>query len=240
MKEWFLTVGGNPFPAFGTSHVIMLLIYFVLAILLLYFQSDIRSNKKAYQRIRWILFTLLIVCEVSYQSWTATHGIWLYNLPFHLCGVAGIVGALALWTLNRSLIAISFFIGLIPALFALITPDLLYDFPNFRFFKFFIHHIAISLTSLFLAIISTEGTITANGMLKTYAYLVIYALFTGFIINPWLNANYLFLAHPPEISSPLDWFGSGLLYYLNLGIVCFIVFTLQYFLYRFFIKYRTN
>ena len=157
----------------------------------------------------------------------------MYNLPFHLCGIAGLVGATALFTLNKKPMVITFYIALIPALLALLTPDLPYDFPNFRYFKFFIHHITISLTAIFVAIIASKSqAITLKGMLETYLYLVIYAFLVGLVINPWLNANYLFLSHPPVSATPLDWFGSGIWYQLNLGIACFIVFFLQFLSYR--------
>ena len=233
MTEWFLTVGGEKFIPFGSSHLFMLFLYAGGAFLLLFFHQRIHSNKRLFQIIRWILFSLLLGCEITYQIWTAIHGIWMHNLPFHLCGVAGLVGAAALLTLNRKLMVMTFYIGLIPAFLALLTPELPYDFPNFRFVKFFIHHIAISLTALFVAILSAKsGAITLRGLMETYLYLVLYALLVGFVINPLLNANYLYLSHPPTNASPLDWFGSGIWYRLNLGIVCFIVFFLQFLSYR--------
>lgn len=210
----------------------MLLIYVVCLFLLVIYSKKIRSNPSIYAAIRWLLLTLLISSEIIYQIWTSIHEIWMDNLPFHLCGVAGIVGAVALVTLKKEWIAITFFIALIPALLALLTPDLLYDFPNFRYFKFFIHHIAISLTAVFLAVTSRPGTITFKTMLTTYLLLVGYALFVGIIINPQLNANYLYLSRPPAIASPLDWFGSGIWYRLNLGLITFIVFYLQLITYQ--------
>lgn len=236
MKDWFLTLKGEPFTAFGTSHFTMLFLYAACVFLLLIFRKNIIHNNSAFQRIRWILFTILIASESSYQIWTAIHGIWFKNLPFHLCGVAGIIGAIALFTLHRKLIAIIFFIGLIPAFLAILTPELLYDFPNFRYFKFFFHHIAISVTSIFLAMTSKPGTITMKSMLETYFYLVLYALFVGFIINPSLETNYLYLTETPTTSSPLDLFGEGMMYRINLGIIAFIIFYVQLVAFRFFKK----
>lgn len=233
MKDWFLTLKGETFITFGTSHFIMLAIYFLIVFLLLYFQRDIRANKKISESIRWLLFILLVGSEVTYQTWTATHGIWQYNLPFHLCGVAGIIGAIALLTMNRQLITVAFFIGLIPAFAALITPELPFDFPNFRFFKFFIHHIAISVTSIYLVIIMKPAIITFKSMLYTYFYLLLYALFVGLLINPWLDANYLYLNGQPTTGSPLDLLGSGFWYPINLCLLAFAVFTIQFLIYRF-------
>lgn len=233
MKDWFLTLGGEPFTHFGISHIIMLMLYGACVILLYKFCSEISNHATIFQTIRWLLFSLLIGSEIIYQLWTATHGIWVKNLPLHLCGVASLIGAIALLTLHKKLMAISFFIGLIPAFLSLLTPDLPYDFPNFRYFKFFIHHIAISLTSIFFAITSDSDTISTKSMLETYGYLVVYALFVGFIINPALESNYLYLADTPTVSSPLDWFGDGILYRLNLGVVTFFVFYIQLQAFRF-------
>jgi len=219
----------------------MLAIFLLSAVLFLYFQKSICSNYKVFQSLRWLLFTLLLGMEITYQIWTATHGVWIHNLPFHLCGVAGLIGAAALLTLNRKLIAVSFFIGLIPAFMALLTPDLRYDFPNFRYFTFFIQHIALSLTSIFFAITSKPNTINFRSMLLTFGCLVLYGIFVTLVINPWLQANYLYLEGPPPISSPLDFIGEGLLYRLNLHGLALLVFYLQYVAYRFYQKkYFTN
>lgn len=236
MKDWFLTLGGEPFITFGTSHFIMLAIYLLVVFLILYFHREIRANNRIFQSIRWLLFIFLITSEATYQTWTATHGIWQDNLPFHLCGVAGLVGALALLTLNKKLISVAFFIGLIPAFAALITPDLPFDFPNFRFFKFFIHHIAISVTSIFLAVTMKDNIITLKSMLHTYIYLVVYAFIVGLFINPWLNANYLYLEGPPNTNTPLSLLGNGFWYLINLHILAFVVFYLQFLSFRFFKK----
>lgn len=232
MIDWFLTLRGDTFTAFGFSHIFMLILYIICVFLLLLFHREIKTNTKIFQRIRWFLFVLLVGSEIIYQTWTAFHGIWVYHLPFHLCGVASLVGAIALFTLNRKLMVTTFFIGFIPAFLALITPELPYDFPNFRYFKFFIHHIAISTTSVFIAVTAKPGTITFKNMLHTYTILIIYALYVGFIINPWLEANYLYLSSPPIVATPLDWFGNGIWYRINLGLVAFIVFLLQFLTFR--------
>ena len=233
MKEWFLTESGETFITFGPSHLIMLSIYFISVILILVFRKQIQSNPTIFQMLRWLFFILLIGSEITYQSWTATHGIWKDNLPFHLCGIASLTGAFALLTLNKKLIAVTFFIGLIPAFAALLTPELPYDFPNFRYFKFFIHHMTISLTSIFLAVTSKPDSITFKSMMHTFLYLVIYASLIGFVINPWLDANYLYLSHTPTASTPLDLLGTGAWYRINLGILAIVVFFIQLICYRF-------
>lgn len=231
MKEWFLNDTGEKFILFDISHFIALAVYLISVFLLIIFRNKIKLHKKAFQFIRWMLFILLIGSESVFQIWIFIHGPWQNHFPFHLCSIAGIIGAISLLTLHRRLIAISFFIGLIPALSALITPELFYGFPSIRFFVFFSQHIAISLTSLFLVICTQSKRITFKLMIETYILLLIYAALIGFLINPWLNTNFLFLSQPPATNSPLDYLGTGTSYYIGLVTLTFIVFLIQYVIY---------
>ncbi len=232
MGNW-LSLGGEPFIAFGSSHIVMLLIYFSGIMLFVIFIKKVLSNTYLYNTIRWILFSLLILSEVSYQTWTALTGIWSLqeHTPLHLCGVAGITGAIALVTHNRKLIQVTFFIGLIPAFLALVTPELPYDYPHYRFWKFFVHHTAISWTSIFL-VATSSLKIKFKSLLEVYGYLLIYAIIIGFFINPLLNSNYLYLSHTPTATTPLDVLGSGIWYYVNLCGLAFIVFFVQLQIYK--------
>ncbi|MFB4170136.1 TIGR02206 family membrane protein [Virgibacillus sp. JSM 102003] len=232
MGNW-LSLGGEPFITFGISHIVMLLIYLLGIMLFIIFLKKILSNTYLYNTIRWFLFILLIFSEVSYQTWTALTGIWSLqeHTPLHLCGVAGITGAIALVTHNRKLIQVTFFIGLIPAFLALVTPELPYDFPHYRFWKFFVHHTAISWTSIFL-VATSSLKINFKSLLEVYGYLLLYAIIIGFFINPFLNSNYLYLSHTPTASTPLDMLGSGIWYYINLCVLAFIAFFVQLQIYK--------
>ncbi|SFB08562.1 conserved hypothetical integral membrane protein TIGR02206 [Lentibacillus halodurans] len=233
MSDIFLEVNGSPFTAFGVSHLIALFIYFAGMTVFLLFSKKILNHFRVYDTIRWGLFSILILSEVSYQTYTALNGIWSLNehMFLHLCGIAGITGAIALINHNKRLIQITFFIGLMPSFLALVTPELPYDFPHYRYLKFFIHHITISWTSIFL-VVSNHTTITFQSFFKTYGYLLSYAAIIGFLINPLLSSNYLYLAHTPTASTPLDLLGNGILYYVNLCTLAFVVFLIQYLVYR--------
>ncbi|MFD2759900.1 YwaF family protein [Lentibacillus juripiscarius] len=232
MASIFLEQSGSPFTAFGFSHITTLLVYIIGLTILMLFTKKILSKPSIYQFIRWSLFTLLILSEISYQLYTALNGIWSLSehMFLHLCGIAGITGAISLLTHNKQFIQITFFFGLIPAFLALVTPELPYDFPHYRFLKFFIHHIAISWTGVFL-VITNHVTIPFPSFIKSYVYLLIYAAIIGFFVNPLLGSNYLYLSHTPAASTPLDLLGNGVWYYVNLCILAFIVFFLQYLVY---------
>ncbi|WP_164670727.1 TIGR02206 family membrane protein [Virgibacillus doumboii] len=232
-----LTLGGTPFVAFGPSHITVLVIYFTGIVLFTIAFRKIMDNTYLYNTIRWILFILLLISEVSYQTWTAITGIWSLSehMPLHLCGIAGITGMIALITYNKKLIQITFFIGLIPAFLALVTPELPYDFPHYRFWKFFVHHLSISWVSIFL-VATSSVKVTLKSMLETYGYLLLFAFIIGVFFNPIMESNYLYLSHTPTASTPLDLLGNGFWYYFNLCLLAIVVFFIQLQVYKLFTR----
>ncbi|OZU87504.1 TIGR02206 family membrane protein [Virgibacillus indicus] len=229
MGDWFNEQSGEPFIAFETSHIIALMVYFVGLILLLLTFKKIKSNTVSYNILRWLLFSILVLSEISYQTYTITNGIWSLqeHIPLHLCGIASITGAIALVTHNKTLINLTFLIGFIPAFAALVTPELPYDFPHFRFWKFFVHHAAISWVSIFL-ILTSSVKITFKSTMQAYGLLLIYAAIIGFFVNPALGSNYLYLSATPTASTPLDLLGDGIWYYVNLCLLGILVFLGQF------------
>lgn len=209
----------------------MLSVFLIGIILLLLFAKKMIKHPRFILVMRFVLFICLFVSEASYQIWAITNDVWSMALyiPFHLCGIASIVGMITLVTYHPKLIKLNYFIGIIPALIALVTPDLIYDYQHFRFWKFFVHHIAIVWTSLFL-VVTTSVQITWQTTIKAYIWLVGYGVVVG-IINTILDANYMYLDRPPSAGTPLDYIGEGIWYYLNLGLIALVVFILMNVLY---------
>ncbi|WP_217587118.1 TIGR02206 family membrane protein [Lentibacillus saliphilus] len=217
---------GNPFILFGQNHLIVLGLYVVGLLLLITYRKKIIERPTVHQSMRWGLFIVLILSEVTYQLWAAIHDLWTPDayIPLHLCGIAGLVSAAALATYHKKLIQLAYFIAFIPALLALLTPELIYDYPHFRFWKFFLHHLAISWSGLFL-VLTSHVTITWKTMWTAYISLLSYAAVIGFVLNPMLNANYLFLARPTSADTLLSILGSGVWYYINLCTIALVVFA---------------
>ncbi|MGR9048431.1 YwaF family protein [Halobacillus faecis] len=238
MEAWFSEQIDQTFTTFGSSHTWMLFIYLVVSLGILGMHRTLRNSSVLHNMVRFILLFLLILSEISYQTWTIMHGLWMEgsHLPLHLCGVASLLGVVALLTYNPKLIKITFFIGIMPAAIALITPDIPHGYEHFRFWKFFVHHMAISWTSLFL-VVSTKVLIRGKDMLETFFYLIIYSVFI-YIFNVFFQTNYLYLNGPPIAGTPLDWMGEGVMYYISLVLTAFFVFSLMYFLYKLIKKTR--
>ena len=233
MDSWFGVGSEHYFIPFSTSHVIVLTTAVLGLLLLVVFRKSLVKESRLFQVLRWTLFTVLLSSEVTYQYWALSNDIWYMGgyLPLHLCGIASIITMIGLVSLNKTLIQISFFIGIVPSFLALITPDMPYDYQHFRFWVFFILHMTIPWGSLFLAL-SRPDAISLRSAFKVFGLLVAYALVIGFLVNPMTGANYLYLTQMPTADTLLNIFGEGTWYYLNLGITALILFLLQYFLWR--------
>lgn len=240
MDSWFGITSEQYFVPFSTSHIIVLSVALLGILLLLLFRERLRKESRSFQILRWVLFSVLVLCELSYQYWTISNEIWYFSrhVPLHLCGVASLIAMIGLLTLRKSWIQISFFIGIVPSFLALVTPDMPYDYHHYRFWVFFILHMSIPWASLLLALPKPE-IISLRSVFKVFGLLVAYAVVIGFLVNPLTGSNYLYLSQLPAADTLLSFFGDGIWYYLNLGITALVLFLLQFFLWnRFIIKKR--
>ena len=229
MGEWFSNKVLSSFQFFGIHHLLMIFLFILGMALLLIYSNKLRTHHRIVSILRWTLFTILVSSEISYQTWGIVNGAWNPRefLPFQLCSLAGILTMLALLTRNEKLIQIILFIGIVPSFLAVVTPELHHGYPQFRFWQFFIHHLVLSWACLLL-VITSKLKITFMKTIESYIYLLIYAGITGFIINPLLNANFLFLARTPSANTPLNLLGNGFWYYFNLCLVGLLVFIAIY------------
>ncbi|MCD5324003.1 MULTISPECIES: YwaF family protein [Pontibacillus] len=232
MERWFGNDVHQPFQPLMTGHIVILTLFAAGILILLFSYRTLKRSSLYRNWIRWTLFSILLISEATYQLFAITNDIWSTRefVPLHLCGVASILAMIALVTQNKALIQFNFFIGIIPAFLALLTPELPNAFPHYRFLKFFSHHMAISWASLFL-ILTSPVTITFRSLLGTFGILNLYAVFV-FFINREIGSNYLFLSRAPTADTPLDLLGSGIWYYINLELLAFSIFLLLYGGYR--------
>lgn len=233
MEIWFGPTSTSAFQPFSASHLIMLMIAASGLAFLVFRKNQLRESPSFFSQLRWTLFGLLLTSELSYQAWAIANGVWRFSghVPLHLCGVASITAMIGLVTLRPAWIQVSFFIGIFPAFLTLITPELPYDYHHFRFWKFFIHHMSIPWACLFLAL-RKPSAITFRSVFLVYGLLVLYALLIGLVVNPLTGSNYLYLSQLPQAATPLNFFGSGIWYYLNLSITALLLFLGQYGLWK--------
>ncbi|MCE2461194.1 MAG: TIGR02206 family membrane protein [Pseudomonadales bacterium] len=158
--------------------------------------------------------TTTIICNTSATVMFVNMAVyWVYrldevgieeflqqHLPLHICGMATLALVVTLILRNRYTFEIVYFWGLAGTLNALVTPQLEVAFPHYRFFQFFISHGGIVAGALFLVWgLGMRPTIASLGRAFGWLFLMTCVLL---VVNPLINANYMFLQEPPVSASP--------------------------------------
>lgn len=220
----------SEFQFLGISHIVVLALTIVLPIALsvLVRRSDSAVVTNA---VCYFLGTTLIVNEVGHWVYRAamvqSFGVFLQRyLPLHICGVVAFVVAFALLRRNQTLYEVSYFWGLVGTLNAIITPQLWVDFPNYRFFQYFIAHDGIVVSVLF-ATWGLRMRPTLKGLLRSFLLVNLYVVVIAGV-NLLLKSNYMFICEPPHTKSPF-FFAPWPWYIPILDGVAFVFFFFVYF-----------
>ncbi|MGG4453544.1 TIGR02206 family membrane protein [Brevibacillus porteri] len=221
----FLT--GEPFQLFSTSHVITLILVLCLVVLTYLFRKKLQAPTNRLTT-RYVLAGVLLLSEVCYQLWHVYTESWTaaYTLPLQLCSVTLLLSAMMLMTRSYGLYEITFFAGIGGAMQALLTPELFYPFPHFRFVHFFIAHAGIVLACLYMTWIEGYRP-TVRSIWKTMGFLNL-LLFVALFVNHWTGGNYLFVSRKPDNPSLIDFLGPYPWYIVSLEGVALALFFLLY------------
>ncbi|WP_186438184.1 TIGR02206 family membrane protein [Cohnella terricola] len=218
------------FEAFSAAHMLGIAMAAVIVCAIVIFRKRLRTPR-ANRYARYALVALLVGCELSLQVWYGLTDNWgVYSLPFQLCSIMMWLSALLLLTRSRRLYEVTFFLGLMGALQALLTPNLDAGYPQFRFFHFFIAHGAIIGASLFLTVIEDYRPTTAS-IFRALGWLHALAV-PAAITNAVAGTNFMFLARKPDTASLLDLLAPWPWYLLELELVALILCFFLYFVVR--------
>src|SRR5690625_2435944 len=224
MNNWFYNPD-VPFYMWGTSHLVTICLIFGLVVAIFIFKEPLTPYRRF---IRLTVGWLLIISRISLDIWYIQTGMWdiRTSLPLELCSIASLVCAIMLLTKSRKLFEVFYFIAIGGAIQAILTPDLLFGFPQFRYIQFFIDHFMLIIAPI-LMIALYRYTITLKSVLKPFITINILAAIV-FIINSFLSANYMFLKHKPSGASLLDILGPYPWYLVSLEGITLAVFFLLY------------
>ncbi len=189
------------FRPYGPDHLAVLALLCVGVLLLV--ASGRWLRRREVPRLRRVLAVLLLGHGVS--SWGLA---WLRGVPYvpcQLCDLALVLAASALWSPNPTVSELAYFWGLAGSLQALLTPALEAPFPSRTWCAFFLNHLGIVLTAVYLA---ASGRIhpTQGSVWRAWGLLNVYAGAAG-AVNWLAGTNYGFLAQKPAQPSLLDYFG---------------------------------
>lgn len=225
------TIEGAPFQLFSASHMMALLMLVCSAVLLFRYREAMRGTRSN-RLIRYSLVGILLLTEVAFQLWNLMAGTWSAAevLPLQLCSVSLLLSIWMLVTKSYRLFEVTYFWGLGGAGQAMLTPELFYPFPHFRFFHFFIAHSAIILACLHMVWVE-QYQLTARSVVRAIV-LLNGLLVVALLVNEMTGGNYLFVARKPGNPSLIDYLGPYPWYILSLEGVALLLFLLLYFPFR--------
>ncbi|WP_330218852.1 YwaF family protein [Brevibacillus choshinensis] len=221
----------EPFRMFSISHVCSLLLC-ALILTLLYVYRHRLQPPYVDTVSRFLLAGVLATSEIAYHLWHIGTNTWSLReaLPLQLCSITLLLSIIMLVTSSYRLFELTFFAGLAGAGIALLTPELFYPFPHFRFFHFFVAHEGIVLACLYMTWVKGYRP-TISSVWKAMAALNV-LLVIALLVNRWTGGNYLFVSHKPEQPSLMDYLGPYPWYILSLEVVALLLFTLLYLPFR--------
>jgi hypothetical integral membrane protein (TIGR02206 family) len=218
---------GGAFILFGREHITALGLVSLICVLIYLFRG--RWTARGRQVTRWGLFVLIYLCEGSWQLWMWAIGSWTIQgmLPLWLCSVTS-------WTIPLLLVfrrwwyyEWAYFIGIIGASMALLTPDLMqYGFPHFRFIEFFTLHGAI--------IIAIDYMTVVEGFRPTWMSIPRAVIVTDIfwvccaLVNSRIGSNYLYTQAKLPTPSLLDYLGPHPYYLIWMEVIGIALCVLLY------------
>jgi hypothetical integral membrane protein (TIGR02206 family) len=227
----------NAFVLFGSSHVAALFAMLAIATALVIAVRRIANSRVS----SWVGHSLAVVLLANKLI---ALGIGFHDgkfnlqnaLPLHLCDLAAICAMIALCTRKQLAYELAYFWGLGGTLQALITPDLPPDFPNIRYFTFFIGHCGILVGVAYLTF-ALEMRPVPRSLLRVFWACQVYLL-TAAVVDFSTGANYGYVRGKPLHASLMDDLGPWPYYLISLEALALFSFAFYYL--PFFILDRTR
>lgn len=204
------------FTAYGTSHLVVLAVFVVGAVLLVWFGR--RRPEPETRLLGRVLAVLLLVAFGVALAYKLIRPDLQTSIPLQLCDIAELVAAYALWTRRRWACALTYYWGLVLSSQALATPDIgtpregAPDFPSHLFLTFFTLHVLVVWAAIYL----TWG-LRIRPSWRTFRFTVGVTLgwvaFT-LLFNVLVGTNYGYLNRKPPTASVLDVAGPWPVYVL--------------------------
>jgi hypothetical integral membrane protein (TIGR02206 family) len=215
------------FHPYGLPHLTVIFLTIALPFALAAIVRKTKS-RRVERAIVTVLSILLVLNYATYLIFVRRHGVvrWQEMLPLQLCDWGLAVVIVAMLTENQRWFEVAYFWGIGGTLQAVLTPNLLFGFPDFRFFSFFISHCGIIVGVVFLMLTRRYRPYPMS-IVRVFLWSELYFVIT-MAADWYTGSNYGFLLHKPEAWSILSFLsdsrplyllelqGVGLLFFLGL------------------------
>jgi hypothetical integral membrane protein (TIGR02206 family) len=212
------------FQPYGLPHLTVIFLTIVLPFVL----ADLVRRTKSQRMERGIIIALsggLVFNYVAYLIFIRSRGIidWRQMLPLQMCDWGMVVVIVAMWTGSQRWFEVAYFWGIGGTLQAVLTPNLQFGFPDWRFISFFTSHCGIIIGVVFLMLTRRYRPYPMS-IVRVWLWSEFYFVVT-LVADELTGVNYGFLLHKPEAFSILNFLSdSRSLYLLELHGVALLFF----------------
>ena len=201
------------FQPYGLPHlsVIFLTIVLPFALAVIVWRT---KPPRAEKVIVGVLSAVLVLNYIVYLIFIRSRGTttWQQMLPMQLCDWGIVVVIVAMCTGNQRWFEVAYFWGIGGTLQAVLTPDLRFGFPDWRFISFFTSHCGIIIGVVFLMLTRRYRPYPMS-IVRVFLWSELYFVVT-FITDKLTGFNYGFLLHKPEAFSILSFLSDSQPLYL--------------------------
>jgi hypothetical integral membrane protein (TIGR02206 family) len=201
------------FQPYGLPHltVICLTIVLPFALAAIVWRTKSQPLEKM---IIGVLSAVLILNYVVYLVFIRSHGIvdWRRMLPMQMCDWGMVVVIVAMWRGSQRWFEVAYFWGIGGTLQALLTPNLHFGFPDWRFISFFTSHSCIIVGVVFLMLTRRYRPYPMS-IVRVWLWSEFYFVVT-LAVDRLTDVNYGFLLHKPEAFSILSFLSDSWPLYL--------------------------
>lgn len=192
------------FTVFGDTHLAALAVLVAGGVALVVVGRVARRYDGRAEAISRGLAVAVVVVTLPLQVLYQTPAYWDLDrsLPLQLSDLASVAAAYALWTHRDWAVALTYFWGLTLTVQAVLTPDLVRDFPHPIFLLFWAMHLLTLWATAYLAIGLGLGP-TWRTYRTSVAITAVWAA-TVFGFNLVAGTNYGYLNAKPGVASALD------------------------------------
>lgn len=216
------------FQLYGLPHLAVIFLTVALPFAL---AAIVRRSKS--QRLEKIIIGVLsaalVLNYVIYLIFIRSRGLvdWRQMLPMQMCDWGIVVVIVAMWTGNQRWFEVAYFWGIGGTLQAVLTPNLPFGFPDWRFISFFTSHCGIIVGVVFLMLTRRYRPYPMS-IVRVWLWSELYFVVT-LIVDELTGVNYGFLLHKPEAFSILSFLSdSRALYLLQMHGVALLFFLVLY------------
>jgi hypothetical integral membrane protein (TIGR02206 family) len=223
-------VSARRFEPFGPDHLVVIALTIALALVLAGIARRHRDDRVGLAlRVALALLMLGGVSGYVIAELRLGEVQLLEFLPLHLCDAAIFVGVFALLTRRPLACELLYFWTFAGSTLAVLTPEVWYAFPDWRFVVFFLMH-GLTIAAAAVLVFGFGCRPRPGAPWRAFALTAAYAAAVA-IVNVAVDANFLYLRAKPVTPTLLDHFGPWPWYIpvaAGIGLVLFHVLALPF------------